>query len=261
MQLTYARTGLERDGHRQVASEGPWMNLRRMTPRSRQAAGEPLTDGELFALEDYELVEYIAKAKTSGHRDRAVAATHVLLYKHEGRMRARVALRLPEHLWHHADTVADWVLEKVTRSALKLPLKGDSVGEWVNWWTSAINRQVISFWRSRQGQALEAEIELPEEHEGNDGDVTRQRPNTLGEDFDVDAKLSVLVRDDTIARVLESMGNKEHVAIIEMAIFENRPSKEVAELFETTAANVDQIKSRFKRRLKQEFENQDIKSL
>jgi DNA-directed RNA polymerase specialized sigma24 family protein len=263
MQLIEAREELERRGRPQVAWEsgGRWMNLRRVTPKTRQAAGGALTDAELFALEDYELVAYIAKAKSAGNRDRAVAATHILLHKHEGRMRQRVALRLPEHLWHHAATVADWVLEKVARSALKLPLEGESIGEWVNWWTRAVNRQVISFWRSRQGQALEAEVEFPEEHAGEEGQGGRRRPNRLGEDFDVDARLGELVRDQVITRVLDGMANETHVAIIEAAIFENLPSKEVASRFETSDDNVNKIKSRFKERLKQEFQSQGIESL
>jgi hypothetical protein len=48
----------------------------------------------------------------------------VLLWLHEDRMRNRVRLRLPPHLRHHDETVAEWVLERVTRSALKLPLEG-----------------------------------------------------------------------------------------------------------------------------------------
>ena len=263
MQLIEARDGFEHRGPPQVAWEfgGSWMNSRRVIPKTRQAAGGALTDAELFALEDYELVPYIAKAKSAGDRDRAIAATHILLYKHEDRMRQRVALRLPEHLWHHAATVAEWVLEKVARSALKLPLEGESIGEWVNWWTSAVNRQVISFWRSRQGQALEAEVEFPEEHEGEERTGGRRRPNKLGEDFDVDALLSELVRDQVIARVLNGMANETHVAIIEAAIFENLPSKEVASRFDTSDDNVDKIKSRFKERLKQEFQSQGIDSL
>lgn len=263
MQLIEVRERLEHRGGPQLPWESgvPRLNSRQLTPRTRRAAGGALTDAELFALEDHELVAYIAKAKQAGNRDRAVAATHILLHKHEGRMRQRVALRLPEHLWHHAPTVADWVLERVTRSALKLPLEGESIGEWVRWWTRAINRQVISFWRSRQGQALEAEVELPEEHEGDESEVRRRRPNKLGEAFDVDAQLSALVRDQLIARVLDGIENRKHVAIIEAAIFENLPSKEVARRFETSADNVDQIKSRFKARLRQEFQDQGIESL
>lgn len=237
------------------------MDSKRVIPKSHHAAGGALTDAELFALKDYELVAYIAKTKRAGNRERAVAATHILLYKHEDRMRQRVALRLPEHLWHHAVTVADWVLEKVARSALTLPLEGESIGEWVNWWTRAVNRQVISFWRSRQGQALEAEVELPEEPERVENKGRRRRPNELGEDFDVDALLSELVRDQVITRVLNGMTNEKHVAIIEAAIFENLPSKEVASRFDTSDDNVDKIKSRFKERLKEEFQSRGIDSL
>jgi len=236
------------------------MDSSRALPRTRQAAGDPLADVELFALEDYELVAYIARAKVAGNLDRATAATHVLLYKHEDRMRHRISLRLPEHLWHHTDTVTDWVLHRVTRSALTLPLEGESIGEWVNWWTTAINRQVISFWRSRKGQALEAEVALPEEHEGEEDEGGRQRLNTLGEDFDVDAHLTALVRDQAIERVLSGMKNKRHVEIIEAAIFEDLPSKDVARRFDTSVANVDKIKSRFKEGLMQELARQGIAS-
>ena len=220
------------------------MESSRGLPKLRQTAGAPLTDAELFALEDHELVAYIVRAKGAGNLERAVAATHVLLHKHEDRMRQRVALRLPEHLWHHTDTVADWVLQRVARSALKLPFEGGSIGEWVNWWTSAINRQVISFWRSRQGQALEAEVALPEEHEGEEDTGGRRGPNTPGKDFDVDAHVTALVRDQAIERVLSGMKNERHVEIIEVAILEDRPSKEVAKRFDTSAANVDKVKSR-----------------
>lgn len=262
MQQTQERSGLEHGLGPQVAWEagGRWMDSSRALPKIRQAAGNPLTDAELFALEDHELVAYIALTKAS-NRERAVAATHILLHKHDRRMRQRVALRLPEHLWHHADTVADWVLEKVARSALKLPLEGESIGEWVNWWTTAITRQVISFWRSREGQALEAEVELPEEHENEERQGKRRRPNTLGEDFDVDAHLSALARDQAIERVFDGMANEKHVAIIEAAIFESLPSKEVATRFDTSNDNVDKIKSRFKERLGQELKSQGIESL
>jgi hypothetical protein len=75
-------------------------------------------------MSDTELVRYVAAAKASGATEEAVTATFVLLWLHEDRMRNRVRLRLPPHLRHHDETVAEWVLERVTRSALKLPLEG-----------------------------------------------------------------------------------------------------------------------------------------
>lgn len=228
-----------------------------------QAPADPLrgratlSDRELFDLEESELLSYIARARAGGHIDDGMRATHVLLYRHEPRMRARVALRLPKHLAHHAETVAEWVLERVMRSALKLPLEGEHVGQWVNWWGAAIDRQVISFWRSAQGQALATEKELPSEHEGEEG----KGPDRLGEELDIDAVLSRLCHGEMVNTVLQSMENQTHAAIVRAAYSGDPSSAEVAERFDTTAENVDQVKSRFRRNLRAACEHQGITEL
>jgi hypothetical protein len=205
-------------------------------------------------MPDEELIRYIAAAKAAGAMTDAVTATHLLLWLHEERMRNRVRLRLPRHLQHHAETVAEWVLERVTRSALGLPLKGSSVGEWVNWWGSAIDRQVISFWRSKQGQSLEEEARLPSEHEGEED----APPDRLGVDFDTDRVLARALYGQIVNAVLQSMDNAEHVAILRRAIWDDQPSKTVAEEFGTSAMNVDQIKTRFKRLVREECERRGV---
>jgi DNA-directed RNA polymerase specialized sigma24 family protein len=214
--------------------------------------GKKLSDRELFDLEDGELLRYIARAKAASRLQDAVGATHVLLYRHEPRMRRRVALRLPEHLAHHAETVAEWVLERVMRSALKLPLEGEHPGQWVNWWGAAIDRQVISFWRSTQGQALETERELPSEHVGEEG----KRPDRLGEELDIDALVRRLSCGEIVNSVLDSMDNQSHAAIVRAAYSGDPSSAEVAERFGTTPQNVDQVKSRFRKELRAECARQ-----
>jgi len=169
-------------------------------------------------------------------------------------MRARVALRLPDHLAHHADTVAEWVLERVMRSALKLPLEGEHPGQWVNWWGTAIDRKVISFWRSVQGQALETETDLPSEHEGEEG----KRPDRLGEELDVDALVSRLSYGEIVHSVLDSMDNQTHAAIVRAAYSGEPSSAEVADEFATTAQNVDQVKRRFRQELRAECDRLGI---
>jgi hypothetical protein len=203
-------------------------------------------------MADEELVRYVADAKRAGAREHAVTATHMLLFKHEARMLARVRLRLPTHLQHQAQTVADWVLERVTRSALKLPVRGESVGEWVNWWGAAIDRQVISFWRTTQGQALEKQSRLPAEHQGEDDAPA----DDLGEDFDVDRVIAQASIAEALEAAVGRMDNAEHVAILRraMLIWDDQPSKLVAEEFGTTAMNVDQIKSRFRTLVREECE-------
>lgn len=215
---------------------------------------EGLSDRHLFDLEDGELLRYIAHAKKTGRLEDGTRAAHVLLFRHEPRMRARVALRLPKHLAHHSETVAEWVLERVMRSALKLPLEGEHPGQWVNWWGAAIDRQVISFWRSTQGQTLEAEKELPSEHEGEEG----KRPDRLGEELDIDALLRRLSYGEIVNSVLDSMDNQSHAGIVRAAYSGDLSSAEVAERFDTTPQNVDQVKSRFRKALRAECERQDV---
>ena len=199
-------------------------------------------------MDELQLLREVADARADGRLDDARLAIHMLLYKHDARMRRRVALRLPDHLAHHADTVADWVLERVMRSALKLDLQGTSVGEWVNWWSTAIDRQVISFWRTRQGQALERQDPLPSEHAGED-DAT---PDRLGEDLDVDGFLTRRSYGEIVQAVLDGIANPMHVTVVKLAFWEDLPSGEVAKRCQTTAVNVDQIKTRFRRDVRQE---------
>lgn len=212
------------------------------------------TDRELFEFEDALLLRYIKRAKGKGELEDANRAMHVLLYKHESRMRSRVVLRLPEHLMHHADTVAEWVLERVMRSALGFSFEGEHVGQWVNWWGTVIDRQVISFWRSAQGQALAQESMPPSEHERED----RKRSDFPGEDFDVGALVNRLSYHRIMNSVLESMDNQTHAAIVRTAYSDNSTSAEVAKRFKTTAQNVDQVKSRFRKEFRAECERQGI---
>jgi DNA-directed RNA polymerase specialized sigma24 family protein len=202
------------------------------------------TEAELYAAGDEALLRHIAAAKRAGDRESAQTAMHLLIAKHEPRMRRRVGLRLPEHLAHHEETVAAWVLERVMQSALRLGLEGESVGEWVTWWGVAIDRQVISFWRSRQGQALERE-------EADDG-TPRPEP---ADDADPVAQLCYagLVQD-----VLDRMENPMHVAVVRATFWEDLPAAEVAARHDTSEPNVHKITSRFRAELRRECERRGV---
>jgi hypothetical protein len=214
----------------------------------------PRSEPELAAMPDEELVRYVAAAKKAGAADDATTAVFMLLYRHEPRMRNRVRARLPKHLAHHADVVADRILEPVTKSALTLAFRGESVGEWVRWWTVAIDRQCISFFRTREGRALEREAPLPSEHEGAP-DAPSDR---LGVELDVDALLSRTLGAEIVAGVLEAMDNPEHVAILRRAIWDDQPSKAVAQEYGTTDMNVDQIRKRFRAEVRAECERRGM---
>ena len=210
----------------------------------------PRSEAQLSRLSDEELVAYVARAKRAKADEHARTATFLLLYRHEQRMRRKVQAQLPAFLAHHADTIEEWVLAKVWGSALKLPLKGESAGEWTNWWKQVVTRQVVSFWRSTQGQALEKEIEWPDQRAVGDDDATGA--DTIGEHFDIDALALSL---DYRAAIDAAMGdlNATHRAIVEAAYFEDRPSKDVGAEFGETHDNVDQIKKRFRNALRAEL--------
>jgi DNA-directed RNA polymerase specialized sigma24 family protein len=212
-----------------------------------------LSDAEVYALPSEALLTYVADAKRHGANDHARTAVHLLLFRDEARMRNRIRARLPSHLERHADTVAEWVLERITRSALLLQFEGQSVGEWVNWFETAIKRQVISFWRSAQGKALEREDMLPAEHEDTYG-----VRDWIGVDFDDERVAARLDGGDAIRAVLAGMTNADHVRALHAAFWEDRASTDVAKTLGISAANVDQIKSRFRKELRAELERRGV---
>ena len=220
------------------------MSALRPRPPSRRFVPRP--DAELAGLDDDELVSYIVQAKKAKAIEHAETGMFMLLYRHEQRMRRRVQVALPGHLQHHGDTVADWVLERVWKSALKLPVTGESTGEWVNWTKTVISRQVISFFRSSQGQALEQEQQWPDDRPDADGGSSA--PDTIGVELDIDALALSLDYRAAIDAALANL-NAKHKAIIDAAYFEDLPSKDVGEEFGETYDNVDQIKKRFRTEL------------
>lgn len=221
----------------------------------RTAIFTPRTEAQLYALADEDLVRYIAEARRAGARHAAITATHVLLYKREGWMRHEVGKHLPRHLAHHQDVVADWVIDRITRQLLKLPLRGESAGAFVTYCKEAIHKRCIDFFRTTQGKTLERQAMLPSEHQGEDGAPA----DRLGEDLDVDAladRLDLLAVTDG---VLASMTNPDHVAIVRRRLFDDQPSRQVAEEFGTSPENVDQIVSRFRKAVRTACEAQGVR--
>jgi len=200
-------------------------------------------------MSDDGLVAYIAAAKRHSAVDDATTGVHMLLFRHEQRMRRRVQNELPAHLRPLSDAVEDWVLERVTRSALRLNVTGEHMGEWVNWWKTAITRQVISFFRSAQGQALEREQAWPDQRATAGGDGAA---DTIGVELDIDA-LAVSLDYRAACDSALAMLNDKHRRIVDAAYFQDRASKDVGAEFGETVANIDQVKKRFKEVLRAEL--------
>jgi DNA-directed RNA polymerase specialized sigma24 family protein len=221
-----------------------------LRPRPSSRPFLPRSEAQLSMLSDSDLVAYLARAKKANADEHARTAVFLLLLRHEQRMRRKVQTQLPAFLSHHSETIENWVLQKVLDSALKLSLTGESAGEWTNWWKKVVTRQVVSFWRSTQGQALEKEIQWPDQC--TTGDDDEHGADTIGEAFDIDALALSLDYRAAIDAALQNL-TATHRAIVEAAYFEDRPSKDVGAEFGETHANVDQIKKRFRNALRAEL--------
>lgn len=200
-------------------------------------------------MTDEDLIAYVAGAKRAGETEHARTGVLMFLFRHEPRIRGWVRTEIPLHLQHVSPAAEDWVLSQVVKSAIKLKIDGEHVGEWVNWCKTAAKRQTTSFFRSAYGKAIESERSLPGEHEGPDG---RPVGRPLSVDFDDEAVAAGLDYRASLDAALATLSD-QHRPVVDAAYFDDRASKDVGAEFGETPANVDQIKKRFKETLRAEL--------
>jgi RNA polymerase sigma factor (sigma-70 family) len=222
-----------------------------LRPGPSRGPFRPCAEAELVRSSDEELLAYAGRAHRAGADEHAETAMFLMMYRHENRMRRRIQNLIPRHLGHHSEIVEEWVLERVWKSALKLQLTGESVGEFVNWSKTAIARQVISFFRSSQGQSLAQEEPWPDERPDDESGVRRARD--LGWEPDMDALARSLDYRAALDAALAGL-NPRHRAIVEAAYLDDLPSKQVAEQLGETVANVDQVNKRFRVELREQLQ-------
>jgi DNA-directed RNA polymerase specialized sigma24 family protein len=203
------------------------------------ASFRPLSDSELQRLTDDQLIDYIRKARASGKLAEVDQALAILAWGYMGTIRHRVSLRIPDQ---DLEEVAWDVLE----GALKSAFDGDSTIEFRGWIRIIIRNKVADYWRKREGDPKQ--VPLPEEHEGNE-DVWGVTPAVEGKSPEL------IDLEAAIDRGYDELERDDHRRVIDEAIFADRPSAEVAaEIPGMTAANVDQIKSRFRKSVRELLE-------
>jgi DNA-directed RNA polymerase specialized sigma24 family protein len=199
----------------------------------------PLPDHELDNLDDDQLIDYVRQARAHGALAEVGRAVARLAFGYERTIRRRVSLRIP-------DERVDEVAWNVIESALKSAFDGSSQGEFRSWMGTIIQRRVADYWK-KHGSDPKL-VPLVGEHERED-DVWGEEPAVEGPDP------GVIDLQEAIERALSELEREDHRRVIEEAIFNDRPSVEVAaEIDGMTAANVDQIKSRFRRRVRELLE-------
>ena len=176
-----------------------------------------LGEAELGRLDDEALIAYVRMARLHGDASARVALA-VLVYGHWHNVARRIALKVP------AAAVED-VTSDVLVSALQSAFDGSSEGEFHVWLRTITQRRIADFHRrSRTTVGLDdVVVEAPEE--------------------------GVVMVADAVERVLARV-SAEHRRVVELVVFGGLAASEVDG---TSAANVHQITSRFRRALRKEL--------
>lgn len=198
-----------------------------------------LSDLELDALSDEELLAYIARARALGELEAARLALRILVFGHIENVEWRVRRKVP------GDAV-DKVVGEAFMSAFLATLSGQSVGEFVSWLNRIVDRRIADFHRSKR---LETEP-LAEEHAGED-DVRGGLPFEPDETAVVE---TMVIVDDLRAEL-----SPTHRLVVDLYCIEGYPATEAAGLVNDNQPdlhppmsenNVHQIARRFRQALR-----------
>lgn len=203
-----------------------------------------LNDLELDARSEAELIDYIRRARAAGDHGAVKLAVQMLAFGQYEQVRGRVRIELEGRPEADVDALAGAVIE----GAMLAVFRGESVGEFRSLITRILQRRVADYYRSLYGKARTEP--LATEHEGDE--------EIWGEVPPAPEELSGVWARDLVARAMADLSSA-HRAVVEHRLA-GHSSKEVAELvnnhlgqdLETamSADNVDQITSRFRRRLR-----------
>jgi DNA-directed RNA polymerase specialized sigma24 family protein len=213
-----------------------------------------LDDLQMDRLEDEELIGHLVRAREAGHHEQATLALRMFVYRYEPQIFGRVAGKVPDHeVEQVVSTVFKSIFDQVFDGERE-PWSGESVASCRAWTFKIVARRIADFYKKPTLRTAP----LPEEH--------HEAEEIFGPDAATspDATGAVEIEQIVEARMRELSPPHRHV--VELAIFGDLPSNEVAE--ETNgkypdldppmnATNVDQIKSRFRASLKGDLGEDD----
>lgn len=208
----------------------------------------PRSEHDLYDMPVEQLLAHLRAARAAGDAEQD-GLVQALLGFREGRwIRMRVQRACPSAPeWVHEE-IAGQVLE----DAMSSSWRGEQIGSFRAWTKQIVVRRVADFFRTQKGEAVLTQRSF-EDPEGHD---LLERFGGSGEDL-ADA-LERSLRLDAAHVVLERLRerNVAHAEIVELRVFEDRPSREVAEVHDTSVANVDQVCSRYRAELRRYVEEE-----
>lgn len=210
------------------------------SPRRRNRPAPPpfgsfreLSDDALDALQDADLVAYIARARRGGHNRAAGRALAILTWGYEPYIVVRVSRKVPEHA---VETVVQKVLDSVEKDALegRIPFTGSVVPEFRGWLDRIVRRRIADYHRDPRSR------------------MTRMR---LAEDVEEDAQGVQLVARDDAAAVPDQLLVREalnalsprHREVARMSELDGHSAAEIASAIPgISPSNVYKIGERFR---------------
>jgi RNA polymerase sigma factor (sigma-70 family) len=190
----------------------------------------PRRDDELNGWSDDDLIAHIRAARDAGDRKQARLALQILVFGHYANITRRVSLKIPSE---DVDLVAGAAFDSAFTSAFD----GQSVGEFHSWLNTIVARRIADYHRREKRRRVE-----------------------LIEDGEDDPALEQIDARSAIDQALGELSDTHH-AVIELYLLndEEPTAGEVADRINEhhgpeppmTDQNVQQIASRFRKRLRE----------
>jgi RNA polymerase sigma factor (sigma-70 family) len=205
--------------------------------------------GDLDRLSDEELIAYAVAAREASDHEAMRNALAVLAYRRLPNLTRRAALKLPPQ-------EAPDVAQQAFGDAVMSSFEGRSVGEFVKLMYTVLSRRIAD--HHVKAERSPDATELPEEHRDDDAEEDRHRRDAAvsqPETGRVDAQ-------DVVDQALGELSD-EHRRTIELYVFEDLSAQDAANQFnqefpdsnpKMSVDNVQQIKTRFKKRLRELLE-------
>jgi DNA-directed RNA polymerase specialized sigma24 family protein len=200
-----------------------------------------LPEYELQRLTDDELIEHIRAASVTGRHEAGKRALAILVFGYIDLVTARVRLKVPRQ--DVEDVAADTLASAISA------FDGHSVGEFRGWLHRIVARRIADYHRRREGKP--ELVPLDRDDEGDDDD---RRP-TPGPWVEPEHG-AVPVRQ--LVDVAYGELRPEHQRVVDLFVFDDLPAAEAAARIPAmTVANVHQVASRFRRRVRELLEDGD----
>jgi RNA polymerase sigma-70 factor (ECF subfamily) len=174
---------------------------------------------------DEELIAVIRDAYAAGDANTVQAAFCHIQFRHQGRIRARVILKLPrEHV--------EEMVQEVFLATFEAAIEGKQIANLRAWLNKVAANHVADYHRGRDAQHLKGSQSLDADDAPDLGPVADGGQGL--------AELEQLV-ESVLARLSDP-----HRTAVELALFQDRPAHEAAAASGESEANVYQIVRRFR---------------